>query len=127
MVCFFIKLSICSSSIPSSATDETDFVVISLICNICEPVFLQIINQTFSGFAFIELFINHPYTFCVSFIRLVNMLSKFIPQDKRLLSSAKQQISHFAQKKNKSLIKILRSKRLSIESCGIPFTTFFNH
>ena len=52
------------------------------------------------------------------------MLSKFILQEQRLLSSAKKQISHFAEKKNKSLIKILKSKRLSIEHCGIPFTTF---
>ena len=52
------------------------------------------------------------------------MLSKFIPHEQRLLSSAKLQISDFAEKKNKSLIKILKSKGLSIELCGIPFKIF---
>ena len=52
------------------------------------------------------------------------MLSKFIPHEQRLLSSAKLQISDFAEKKNKSLIKILKSKGLSIELFGIPFKIF---
>ena len=30
--------------IPSSVTDEADFMVISPICNECEPVFFRIIN-----------------------------------------------------------------------------------
>ena len=132
MVCFFIKLLICSLKfnfesivIPSSVTDKTDFVVISPICSVCKPVFPRIMNWKFSEFAFIELFTNHSYTFYVSCIRLLNMLSKFIPREQRLLSSTKNQISHFAEKKNKPLIKILKSKRLSIEPCGIPFTIFF--
>ena len=52
------------------------------------------------------------------------MLSKLIPQEQRLLPSAKLQISHFAEKKNKSLIKILKSKGPSIEPCGITFNVF---
>ena len=67
--------------IPSSVADETDFVVISPICNACKPVFPRIINQNYSGCAFIELYTNHSYMFHVSCISLVNMLSKFIPQE----------------------------------------------
>ena len=52
------------------------------------------------------------------------MLFKFIPQEERLLLPAKLQISHFAEKKNKSLIKILKSKSPSIEPCEIPFKIF---
>ena len=58
------------------------------------------------------------------FVWLMNILCKFILQEQWLLSSAKQQISHFAEKKNKSLIKILKSKRLSVKLCKIPFTIF---
>ena len=54
------------------------------------------------------------------------MLSKFIPEEQRLLSSAKLQISHFAEKKNKSLIKILKSKGPSIEPCEITFKILSN-
>ena len=68
--------------------------------------------------------LRKPYTFSISCLRLENMLSKFIPHEQRLLSSAKLQISDFAEKKNKSLIKILKSKGLSIELCGIPFKIF---
>ena len=55
-----------------------------------------------------------------SSIRLENILSKFIPQEYRLLSSAMLQISHFAGKNSKSLIKIFK-KEPSIESCRISF------
>ena len=85
---FFIILLISSLKsnfesivIPSSVTDETDFVVISPVSNVCKPAFPRIINWKFSGCAFIELYTNHSYTFHVSCIRLVNMLSKFIPQE----------------------------------------------
>ena len=40
----------------------------------------------------------------------VFMLSKFKVQEERILSSAKLQISHFAGKKNKSMIKILKTR-----------------
>ena len=53
------------------------------------------------------------------------MLSKFIPQEYRLLLSAKLQISHFTEKRNKLLIKILKSKGSSIELSEIPFKIFF--
>ena len=45
------------------------------------------------------------------------MLPKLISQEQRVLS-------HFAERKNKSLIKILKGKGPSIESCGIPFSIF---
>ena len=48
---FFAMLLICSLKfnfelivILSSATDEADFMVILLICNLCEPVFPRVIN-----------------------------------------------------------------------------------
>ena len=44
--------------IPSSVRDKTDFVVISPIYNVCESVFLRIINWNLSGFAFIEFYTN---------------------------------------------------------------------
>ena len=52
------------------------------------------------------------------------MLSQFMPQEQRLLASEKIKISHFAEKKNKSLIKTLKSKGLSIKPRGIPFKIF---
>ena len=64
--------------IPSTVTDETDFVVILPICNACKPVFPTVTNWKFSGCALIELYTNHLYTFYVSCIRLVNILSTFI-------------------------------------------------
>ena len=69
--------------IPRSVTDETNFVVISLIWiwNACEPVFPMILNWKCSWFAFIELYANHSCSFYVSGVRLMNMLSKFIPQE----------------------------------------------
>ena len=39
-----LKLNFESIVIPSSVKDETDFVFISLTCNVCEPVFPRIIN-----------------------------------------------------------------------------------
>ena len=39
--------------IPSSVTDEIDFVVISPIYDVCESLFPKIINWNLSGFAFI--------------------------------------------------------------------------
>ena len=75
--------------ISSSVTDEIDLVVISQICNACEPLFSRIMNWNLSGFAFIELYTNHSYTFYIPCIRLVNMISTFIPQEQKLLSSAK--------------------------------------
>ena len=49
------------------------------------------------------------------------MFSKFIPQEQRLLSSAKFHISHFAKKNNKLLMKILKNYGSSTEPCEIPF------
>ena len=39
-----LKLNFESMVIPSSVKDETDFVFISLACNVCEPLFPRIIN-----------------------------------------------------------------------------------
>ena len=39
-----LKVNFESIIIPSSVTDEADFMVISPICNVCEPVFPRIIN-----------------------------------------------------------------------------------
>ena len=39
-----LKLNFESMVIPSSVKDETDFVFISLTCNVCEPLFPRIIN-----------------------------------------------------------------------------------
>ena len=57
---FFIMLLICSLKfkyesivIPSSVTDEIDFVVISPIYDVCESLFPKIINWNLPGFAFI--------------------------------------------------------------------------
>ena len=49
------------------------------------------------------MYTNESYTCSMCF-----MLSKFKVQEERILSSAKLQISHFAGKKNKSMIKILK-------------------
>ena len=56
---------------PNRVTDGTDFVVLSPICTVREPVFHRIINWTLSGFAFIKLYENHSYTFYISCIKLV--------------------------------------------------------
>ena len=76
-----LKFNFESIVIQSSVLDETDFVVISPICNVCNPVFPKIVNRKFSASAFAELYTNHSYTFHVSCIRLVNMLYKFIQQE----------------------------------------------
>ena len=52
------------------------------------------------------------------------MLSQFMPQEQRLLASEKIKISHFAEKKKKSLIKALKTEEPSTEPCGIPFKIF---
>ena len=77
----FFKAQFGSIVMPSIVRDETDFKVISPICNVCESVFPRIINWNLSGFGFLELYTNHSHTFYISCIRLVNMLSKFIPQE----------------------------------------------
>ena len=48
-----LKFSFESIAIPSSVTDEANFMVILSICNECEPVFPRIINLSLSGFVFI--------------------------------------------------------------------------
>ena len=75
-----LKFNYESIVIPSSVTDEANFMVIKRIFNVCEPVFPRIINWNLSGFGFNELNRNHSYTFYIPCIRLVNMLSKFVPQ-----------------------------------------------
>ena len=76
-----LKFNFESIVIPSSVTDETDFMVISPIGNVSEPVFPRIINWNLSGFAFHEFYKNYSYTFYVSCLNLVNMLSEFLPQE----------------------------------------------
>ena len=76
-----LKFSYESIAIPSSVTDEANFMVTLPICNECEPVFPRIINLSLSGFVFIELYTNHSYTFFISCIRLENILFKLIPQE----------------------------------------------
>ena len=60
-----LKFNLESIVIPSSLTDETDFVNILPICNVSESVFPRIINQNISGVAFIDLYTSHSYTFYV--------------------------------------------------------------
>ena len=76
-----VKFNFESIVTPRSVTDKTDFVVVSPIFSVYKPTFPRIMNGKFSEFAFIELIANHSYTFYVSCIRLVNMLSKFTPQE----------------------------------------------
>ena len=70
-----------SITIPSSVTDETDFMVILPIYNLYESAFPRIINRNLSGFAFIGVYTDHSYTFYVFCVRVVNVSSKFIPQE----------------------------------------------
>ena len=80
MICS-LKLNFEPIVIPWKVTDETDFVVVSPTCNMCEPLFPMIINWNLSGFAFIEFCTNHSHTFYISCVRLVNVSSKLIPQE----------------------------------------------
>ena len=57
-----LKFNYESIVIPSSVTDEANFMVIKRIFNVCEPVFPRIINWNLSGFAFIEWYPDHSYT-----------------------------------------------------------------
>ena len=78
----FKKLDFELIVIPSSVSDEADFTVIAPIYNACEPVYPKIMNWNLSGFAFIELYTKHSYTFSISCIPLENMLSNSYPQNK---------------------------------------------
>ena len=80
MICS-LKLNFEPVVIPSSATNETHFVVISLTRNTCEPLFAMIINLNLPGLNSSGFCTIHSYTFYISCVRLVNVLSKFIPQE----------------------------------------------
>ena len=66
-----LKFNLESIVILRILTDEMDFVNVLVISNVCESGFPRIINLDLSGFAFIDWYTSHSYTFYVSFIRLV--------------------------------------------------------
>ena len=81
---------------------------------------LSIMNRNFSGFAFMKLVFNQYKSLLASCFRFSNTVFKFAPQEYKVLSSAKLQISDFSMTKNKSFINMLNNKGPSMEPCGIP-------
>ena len=67
-----------------------------------------------------ELILSQYKRLRASCLRFSNTVSKFAPQECKVLSSAKLQISDFSMTKNKSFINILNNKGPSMEPCGIP-------
>ena len=69
---------------------------------------------------FMELILNQYKSLLASCSRFSNTVFKFAPQEHKVLSSAKLQISDFSMAKNRSLINMLNNKGPSMETCGIP-------
>ena len=66
-----------------------------------------------------ELVLNQYKSLLALCTRFSDTLFKFAPQEYKVLSSAKLQISDFSMTKNRSFINML-NKGPSIEPCGIP-------
>ena len=67
---------------------------------------LSVINWNFSGFVFMELVLNQYKILLASCFRFSNTVFKFAPQEYKVLSSAKSQISDYSMTKNKLFINI---------------------
>ena len=67
-----------------------------------------------------ELILDQYKSLLASCFKFSNTVFKFVPQEYKVLSSAKLQISNFPMTKNKSFINILNNKGPSMEPSRIP-------
>ena len=79
--------------------------------------FTEYYELKLSGFCLHGIYFKLIQSLLASCSRFPNTVSKFAPQEYKVLSTAKLQISDFSMTRNKPFINIMNNRGASMESC----------